>query len=270
MPYNPSMAIDIDAIVKSKAGKKKIPAFAVRLLKKIIHVDQINKYLVQGYEGVEFCEKCLDYLDVRIRVEGLENLDTSGNTLYTFASNHPLGGIDGISLGMALGKAFNGKIKYLVNDILMNLKGLAPICVPINKVGGQSRNLPQLIADAYNSDNQMIIFPAGKCSRKIDGVIQDVAWSKSFITKSVETHRDIVPIHYIGQNSKKFYNRDLFFKKLGIKANLTMLFLPDEMFKNMHTTFKVKIGKPIPYTHFDNSKTPLQWAQWVREEVYKI
>ena len=270
MPYNPSMAIDIDAIVKSKAGKKKIPAFAVMLLKKIIHVDQINKYLVQGYEGVEFCEKCLDYLDVRIRVEGLENLDTSGNTLYTFASNHPLGGIDGISLGMVLGKAFNGKIKYLVNDILMNLKGLAPICVPINKVGGQSRNLPQLIADAYNSDNQMIIFPAGKCSRKIDGVIQDVAWSKSFITKSVETHRDIVPIHYIGQNSKKFYNRDLFFKKLGIKANLTMLFLPDEMFKNMHTTFKVKIGKPIPYTHFDNSKTPLQWAQWVREEVYKI
>lgn len=270
MPQNPSMAIDIDAIVKSKAGKKKIPAFAVRLLKKIIHVDRINDYLVQGYEGVEFCEKCLDYLDVRIRVEGLENLDTSGNTLYTFASNHPLGGIDGISLGMVLGKAFNGKIKYLVNDILMNLKGLAPICVPINKVGGQSRNLPQLISEAYNSDNQMIIFPAGKCSRKIDGVIQDVAWSKSFITKSVETHRDIVPIHYIGQNSKKFYNRDLFFKKLGIKANLTMLFLPDEMFKNMHTTFKVKIGKPIPYTHFDNSKTPLQWAQWVREEVYKI
>ena len=116
----------------------------------------------------------------------------------------------------------------------------------------------------------MIIFPAGKCSRKMDGIIQDVPWSKSFITKSVETKRDIVPIHFIGQNSKKFYNRDLFFKKIGIKANLTMLFLPDEMFKNRHTTFKVKIGKPIPYTFFDSSKSAQQWAQWVREEAYKI
>ncbi len=264
------MAIDLNAIVKSKAGNKKIPAFAIKLLGKILHLDLINKYLVQGYEGVEFCDKCLDYLDVKLEVEGLENIDTSGNTRYTFASNHPLGGIDGISLGMVLGKAFDGKVKYLVNDILMNLKGLAPICVPINKVGGQSRDLPRLISEAYESENQMIIFPAGKCSRKIDGIIQDVPWSKSFITKSVETKRDIVPIHFIGQNSKKFYNRDLFFKKIGIKANLTMLFLPDEMFKNRHTTFKVKIGKPIPYTFFDSSKSALQWAQWVREEAYKI
>ncbi|MBQ1904929.1 MAG: 1-acyl-sn-glycerol-3-phosphate acyltransferase [Bacteroidales bacterium] len=270
MSENQSMAIDLNAIVKSKAGKKKIPAFAIKLLGKILHLDLINKYLVQGYEGVEFCDKCLDYLDVKLEVEGLENIDTSGNTRYTFASNHPLGGIDGISLGMVLGKAFDGKVKYLVNDILMNLKGLAPICVPINKVGGQSRDLPRLISEAYESENQMIIFPAGKCSRKIDGIIQDVPWSKSFITKSVETKRDIVPIHFIGQNSKKFYNRDLFFKKIGIKANLTMLFLPDEMFKNRHTTFKVKIGKPIPYTFFDSSKSAQQWAQWVREEAYKI
>ena len=270
MSENQSMAIDLNAIVKSKAGNKKIPAFAIKLLGKILHLDLINKYLVQGYEGVEFCDKCLDYLDVKLEVEGLENIDTSGNTRYTFASNHPFGGIDGISLGMVLGKAFDGKVKYLVNDILMNLKGLAPICVPINKVGGQSRDLPRLISEAYESENQMIIFPAGKCSRKIDGIIQDVPWSKSFITKSVETKRDIVPIHFIGQNSKKFYNRDLFFKKIGIKANLTMLFLPDEMFKNRHTTFKVKIGKPIPYTFFDSSKSAQQWAQWVREEAYKI
>ncbi|MBQ9878750.1 MAG: 1-acyl-sn-glycerol-3-phosphate acyltransferase [Bacteroidales bacterium] len=270
MSENQSMAIDLDAIVKSKAGNKKIPAFAISLLKRIIHLDKINAFLVQGYEGVEFCEKTLDYIDVKVNVEGLENLDTSGNTLYTFASNHPLGGIDGVTLGMVLGKAFDGKVKYLVNDILMNLKGLAPICVPINKVGGQSRNLPRLISEAYESDNQMIVFPAGKCSRKIDGVIQDVAWSKSFITKSVETKRDIVPVHFIGQNSKKFYNRDIFFKKIGIKANLTMLFLPDEMFKAQGSTYTVKFGKPIPYSHFDSSRSAQQWAQWVREEAYKI
>lgn len=270
MSEDKSMAIDLDAIIKAKLPDRKIPRFVVNLLKKIVHIDFLNEFLERGYSGVEFCRECLGYLDVKVEVEGLENLDTSGNSRYTFASNHPLGGIDGVTLGAVLGEAFDGKVKYLVNDLLMNLKGLAPICVPINKTGGQSRNLLALITEAYTSDNQMIIFPAGKCSRKIDGVIQDIPWSKSFISKSVETCRDIVPIHFIGRNSERFYRRDKFFKAIGIKANLTMLFLPDELYRGRHQTFRVIIGKPVPYSEFDSSRTPYQWAQVVREQAYKL
>ena len=269
MYKHPEYAIDVEKIVASRA-KGKVPRFLVNGLKKLVHQDFLNVYLTEGYEGVEFCEKCLEYLDVTLEVEGLERLDTSGASRYTFVSNHPLGGIDGVALGGLLGRAFDGKVKYLVNDLLMNLKGLAPLCVPINKIGGQSRNLPALINEAFASDDQMILFPAGSCSRKIDGKIQDRPWSKAFVTKSVQTGRQVVPIHFIGRNSNRFYNVDRICKALGIKANLAMLFLPDELYRNCHSRFKVIIGEPFPEGTFDDSKNAYDWAQWVRERVYEL
>ena len=269
MSKHPEYAVDVEKIVASRA-KGKVPRFLVNALKKLVHQDFLNEYLTEGYEGVEFCEKCLEYLNVTLEVQGLERLDTSGATRYTFVSNHPLGGIDGVALGGVLGRAFDGKVKYLVNDLLMNLKGLAPLCVPINKIGGQSRNLPALINEAFASDDQMILFPAGSCSRKIDGKIQDRPWSKAFVTKSVQTGRRVVPIHFIGRNSDRFYNVDKICKTLGIKANLAMLFLPDELYRNQHSRFKVIVGEPFPEGTFDDSKSAYDWAQWVRERVYEL
>lgn len=270
MAYTPDRAIEIDKIVAARAKGRKIPRFLLNWMKKLIHQDMINSYLVQGYDGVEFCEKCLEYLDVKVDVKGLENIDTSGNTKYTFVSNHPLGGIDGVTLGMVIGKPFGGNIRYLVNDFLMNLKGLAPLCVPVNKVGGQSRDLARLVDEAFRSENQMLIFPAGKCSRRIDGKIQDPAWTKTFVVKSVATGRQVVPVHFLGRNSNRFYMVDKICKLLHIKFNLAMALLPDEMMRNMHGTFRIVIGKPVPAETFDDSRTPLEWAKWVRKKVYEL
>ena len=268
---DPSLRIDLEKIVNGRGGKGRVPAFVINWGKKFIHQDLINSFLEQGYEGVEFCEKCMEALDVRINVEGMENLDGFGDDArFTFASNHPLGGIDGVALGMVFGKRFDGKIKYLVNDLLMNIKGLAPLCVPVNKLGGQARNLPVLIDEAFGSENQMIMFPAGKCSRKIDGIIQDPEWGKSFITKSVKTGRYVVPVHFIGQNSKRFYRVDKICKLLKIKFNIPMLFLPDEMVRGMHGSYTIKIGTPVPPDRFDSSKSGKEWAAWFRDLVYGI
>lgn len=265
--YKPEYAVDIEKMFASKGGH--IPKFAVSWLKKFFHLDFINSYLVQGREGVDFCTGTLEYLDVKLDVRGLENVPADG-TLYTFVSNHPLGGIDGVALGSIVGRQFGGKVRYLVNDLLMNIKGLAPICVPVNKLGGQARNLPQLINEAFHSDNHMILFPAGLCSRRIDGKIQDLPWGKAFINKSVETQRAVVPVHFVANNSKRFYRIAAWCKRIGLKFNLAMAFLPDEMYRGRHGTFTVIFGKPINYTTFDKSRTPYGWAQWVREEVYKL
>lgn len=266
-----SAAIDLEKIVNARAGKGRIPGFIINWGKKFVHQDFINGYLSQGYEGVDFCENCMKYLDVRINVEGMENLDGfDDDARFTFVSNHPLGGIDGITLGMVIGRRFNGRIKYLVNDLLMNIKGLAPMCVPINKIGGQSRNLPRLIDEAFRSDDQMIMFPAGLCSRRIDGKIQDLPWGKAFINKSIQTGRHVVPVHFIGHNSKRFYRVANLCKLLKLKFNFAMLFLPDEMYKGQHGTYTVKIGKPVPATSFDSSRSAYEWAQWVRNQVYSI
>lgn len=267
MSNKPDFAINVEEIFESKGIH--LPKFVLAFIRRFFHLDYLNEFFVQGFEGVEFCTKSLEHLGIGLDVSGLENVPDDG-TLYTFVSNHPLGGIDGIALGSIVGENFGGKVRYLVNDFLMLIKGLAPICVPINKVGGQSRNLPKLIDDAFKSDNHMIVFPAGICSRKIDGQIQDLPWSKAFVNKSRQTGRSIVPVHFIAQNSKRFYRFANFQKKIGLKVNLAMAFLPDEMYRQRNKNFKVIIGKPYPSSFFDESKSASEWAQWVREEVYKL
>lgn len=272
MPDNTLTLIDLDKVVRERAGSKAkfIPGFLIEWLKRIVHQDFINEYLKQGYVGVDFCEHCLEYLDVKVEVEGLEHI-ADDSRKYTFVSNHPLGAIDGVTLGMVLGRRFGGNIKYLVNDLLMNLEGLAPLCVPINKLGKQARNFPQMVEEAFRSGNQMIMFPAGICSRRMkDGRICDLPWSKTFVSKSVATQRDVVPIHFIGRNSDRFYSIAEWCKRLHLKFNLAMLFLPDEMYRSQHGSYKVIIGEPIPWTAFDKSKTAYQWAQAVKEKVYTL
>ncbi len=263
--------LDLEQIIRSRAGKKAkyIPRFLIEGFKKLAHQDFINGYLKEGHMGVEFCENCLKYLNVNVEVEGMENLPDDSSR-YTFVSNHPLGAIDGVTLGMVLGKHYNGNIKYLMNDLLMNLKGLQPLGIPVNKLGGQARNLPKLIDESFRSDSHMLLFPAGLCSRKIDGKIQDIQWGKAFVTKSIQTGRDIVPIRFEGRNSDRFYNIAKWCKRLGLKFNAAMLFLPDEMYRSRGGSYRVIIGKPIPHESLDKSRTPHEWAQEIRNKVYEL
>ena len=263
--------LELDKVIESKAGKKAryIPKFIIRWFKKFIHLDFINEYLKEGYIGVEFCENTLEYLGVELEVHGLEELPKDGRK-YTFVSNHPLGAIDGVTLGALIGRAYDGKVKYLLNDLLMNLRGMAPLGIPINKLGGQARNLPRLISEAFHSDNQMLVFPAGLCSRKIDGKITDLPWSKAFIKMSRDTDRDIIPIHFEGENSKRFYRIANLQKKLGLKFNIAMMLLPDEMYRSTGRKYKITFGKPIPVSSLDKSKSDYEWAQEIRAKAYEL
>ena len=267
--------IDIDNILESKIGarKKYVPRPLVAWLKHIVHQDEVNEFLwrTRGITGVEWLEECVKYLDMTLEVTGSENLPRKDDgRLYTFVSNHPLGGQDGVALGAIIGKHYDGRFRYLVNDLLMNLPGLAPLCIPINKTGSQSRSFPAMVEQGFRSDNHILMFPAGICSRRHGGVIRDIDWKKTFISKSVEYRRDVVPIHFGGRNSDFFYRLANFSDKYVKKVNIAMLFLADEMYKNVHKTFRVAIGKPIPWQTFDKSRTPAQWAQYVKDIVYEL
>lgn len=267
--------VDIEKVLRSKMGDKArwIPRFAVKWLKHIAHEDQVNEFLWQARDlkGTPWLVACLNYLGVKIEVEGMDNLPKKDDKrLYTFVSNHPLGGIDGVALGSVLGRQYDDRFRYLVNDLLMNLPGLAPLCIPINKTGHQSRNFPAMVEAGFKGDTHILMFPAGLCSRKRNGVIRDLDWKKTFITKSVETQRDVVPIHFEGHNSNFFYRLSNISDRYVKKVNIAMLFLADEMFKNTGNTFRIRIGKPIPWQTFDKSKSPMEWAQYVKDLVYHI
>lgn len=266
--------IDIDKILKDKMGVKAkyVPGFLVNWLKRVVHQDQVNAFLWESRDktGTEWLEACVTYLDMTLEVRGRENLpDPNDGRLYTFVSNHPLGGEDGVALGAIIGRHYDSRFRYLVNDLLMNLPGLAPLCIPINKTGNQARNFPQMVEAGFQSDNHMLMFPAGLCSRRKKGIIRDLPWKKTFISKSVQYQRDVVPIHFSGQNSSFFYRLANFSDRF-LPFNLAMIFLVDEMYKNVHKSFTVTIGKPIPWQTFDKTKSPMEWAKFVQDKVYNL
>ncbi len=266
-----SLQIDIRKVLYSKAPSiaPQIPNFMVNYLIRIIHQDEINDILsrYRGVEGVDFMRALIREFDLTLDIVGEENLPKGGR--YIFVSNHPLGGMDGICLSAYLGERYDQKIRYLVNDLLLFIPNLKNIFVPINKHGAQSRDNARLIEETFQSDNQVITFPAGLCSRKNGKRIEDLDWKKSFIQKAISYQRDIVPIYFEGHNSNFFYRLANLRKKLGFKMNFEMVYLPDEMFRNKHQTFRIHFLKPISWHTFDQSRTPTAWAQWVKEQVYK-
>lgn len=267
--------IDIDKILRGKMGSKAkyVPSLLVSWLKRIVHEDEVNKYLWESrnLSGTEWLTECVRYLKMNIQLVGLENLpDKNDGKLYTFVSNHPLGGQDGVALGAIIGQHYDGKFRYLVNDLLLNLPGLKPVSIGINKTGKQGRDFPRMVEAGFQSDNHMLMFPAGLNSRKRDdGSIHDIPWKKTFITKSIEYHRDVVPIHFGGRNSERFY-RIARFSDRYLPFNLAMLLLVDEMYKNVGKDFRIAFGKPIPWQTFDKTKTPKQWAEYVEDRVYEL
>ena len=267
-----SKKLDVDAVLRSKAKKhyNKIPKVAINYLKRKVHQDELN-HIIDIYQdeyGSDFMNACIEYFNLTLHINGEENIPDNGK--YIFVSNHPLGGLDGICLAAVLGEKYNKKIKYLVNDILLNIENLETIFVPVNKHGGQAKDSVKAMNDAYASDNQIITFPAGLCSRKQKGRIKDLQWTKSFVVKAREYERDIIPVHFKGRNSHFFYNLSNLRKNLGIKLNVEMLYLADEMMKKKNAEFTITFGKPIPWRSLNRSKTPLQWAQSTKEIVYNL
>lgn len=264
--------IDVKQILTQKAPSisRKIPGFIVNYLIRTIHQDELNDILTRYHDkdGVAFMQELIGYFDLTLKLVNEQHIPSEGR--HIFASNHPLGGLDGICLSAVIGAHYNGHIRYLVNDLLLYLSNLRSIFVPVNKHGAQGKKNAQLIEEAYASDNQIITFPAGLCSRKLNGKIQDSEWKKSFIQKAVECERDVVPVYFEGRNSNFFYNLTNLRKSLGIKMNYEMIYLPDEMFHCKYKTFSIHFGKPIPWQTFDASRKPAEWAEWVRDIVYNI
>ena len=265
------LKIDVGEVLRSKNPTlaKAVPAFMINYLKKIIHQDDINEILEKfGHlRDAEFIGPTLDFMHIKYRVFGRENIPASGR--FFFVSNHPLGGLDGLVFMNELSKHFSD-IKFPVNDLLMNLRNLSGIFLPINKHGGQAKDAIRQLEETYASDSQILYFPAGLCSRKKHGIIRDLKWHKSFISKAIQHKRDIIPCFFSGRNSEFFYNLANLRTGLGISSNIEMLYLPDEMFSQEGKQISLAFGKPIPWDIFDKTRTPSEWAEWVKTKSYEL
>jgi putative hemolysin len=263
--------VNIDEVIRGKSERlhRWLPHFAVNYLKRIVHQEEVNDILrrYHGKSGIDFSNGLMDEFNVQFEVHNEEKIPQQTNLII--ASNHPLGGFDGLAL-ISLISRYHKNIKFPVNDLLMNVPNLRDIFIPINTTGSKSIQLARQFEEAFASENVILYFPAGLCSRKINGKIQDLPWKKTFVSKAKEFKRDILPLYFEGKNSNFFYNLANIRKKIGIKANIEMLYLCDELFRQKNSTYKIYVGDLIPYSQLDAKKTDYQWAQEIRENVNSL
>jgi 1-acyl-sn-glycerol-3-phosphate acyltransferase len=263
--------INIRMVFASKNPKvaRLIPGFVYRYLQRIVHQDETNRFLYDHRDqfGLDFVNAVIRYFNLKITVHGMEHIPPTGKV--TVVSNHPLGGLDGLAVIQTLGKV-RPDITTVVNDLIMFLPNLRPLCVPVNKHGNSAAYITQL-NETFAAENIIPIFPAGLCSRKqSDGVIHDLEWKSTFIIQAKRNQRLVLPVHFSGRNSNFFYNLARLRKRLGIKTNIEMFYLPNEMFKQRNNEVVITIGEPITPETFDKTKKPLEWAQWVKDRVYEL
>ena len=261
-----SNKIDIEQVLASKNIKPK--RWIVRLLNRILHVDDINDTLdaCGDKEGVEFAKAAMDYLDITVELKNAERIPKDGNPIIV--ANHPLGGPDGMALIAAVGKV-RSDIVFPVNDFLMHIDQLKPVFVPIDKVHG-NRNTSAGINKAFAEQNMLLYFPAGLCSRRIKGKIVDLEWKPTVVKKAIQHHRDLIPVHIEARNRRRFYTIANWRKRLGIKFNFEMALLPGEMFAQRGKTFTMTVGEPIPWQTLDDGTPTKVWAQRLHDKIYTI
>ncbi len=262
--------IDVAKLIVDKNPKlaRLLPSFIISYLKRIVHQEEMNTIIYENRNkfGAAFAEAILTGFGVKVRSVDLENIPKSGR--FLIASNHPLGGPDGLALMQEVGKVHKDFL-FPVNDLLMNLANLKPVFIPVNKHGSNAANI-RLFNETFASDYLLLYFPAGLVSRKQKGKIIDLDWKKTFLSKAIKYKRDIIPVHIDGRNTNFFYNLANLRKKLGINANIEMLYLVDEAFKHKDKIIRITFGKPIPYTIFDKRHSFAGWSALLKEHVYAL
>ena len=273
MPQSKPIRIDLQEIISRRLGSKsrRVPRFLIRALERIVCQDKLNSLLENNFplRGADFCDGVLCDLDVHLNVVGEENMPR--NPRIIIAANHPLGGLDGMSMISWASRLYGKPIHFVVNDLLMAVEPLTDCFVPVNKHGRQNRNTSQSLDCILQGDEPVIVYPAGLCSRLLDnGEIADLAWNKMFITKAIESRRDVVPVHFEGHNSSLFYRVARWRRRLGIKFNIEMILLPREVFRASGSTFTRRCGKPIDWQALRGGSEAAAQAAEVRAAVYSL
>lgn len=249
-----------------------IPRGLVRWLERTVCQDELNRLLRDNFprRDADFCRGVLDDLGVTVNFHNLDNLPPKEQTRVLFVSNHPLGGLDGMALIDFVRTYYGVAPRFIVNDLLNAVEPLSDTFIPVNKHGAQSREAILRLDEAFASDAPLLMFPAGLVSRRgKKGVVADLEWQKMFVAKARQSGRDIIPLHFYGENSSFFYKFAKFRRRIGLKFNIEMIYLPREVFRSRGKTFDVVVGKPIPHASLDDMP-PARKAQQIRQMVYAL
>ncbi len=263
--------IDIEKVIRNSKSKfvRSLPIFIIRGIERLVRQDEMNGVIHRNRHksGVPFVNDVLKDWNVNVVVKGGENISDNGR--YVFVANHPVGGMDALAFLSTIFSFFPNVISPS-NQLFKYIPQLQPVILGVNVFGTNTKDTVEKFNQLFESDSQVMIFPAGLVSRKNKGVISDLTWQKTFITKSIQFKRDIIPVHISGRNSALFYSVSNLRKLLGIKLSLEIILLPREMHKQRDSSITLTIGKAISYESFTTEMTHSEWAQKIKSIVYSL
>jgi len=263
--------IDLDNLIREKNPRlnRLLPRFIVRYLKKTIHQEEVNKVLHdnKGADGFTFSLNVLERYNISVETQGIENVPQDGGAI--FVCNHPLGGMDALAIIKEV-HPIRPDMKFVVNDLLLHLPNLKDLFVGVNKHGTNTKDSLAELNELFASDRAIFVFPAGLVSRRKRGKVEDLEWKKTFVTRAKKYKKPVIPVFLDGELSNFFYRLSNIRSGVRIKANIEMLYLVDELFRQKGKTLPLKFGKPISYETFDRSKKDIEWAAWVKSKTYAL
>lgn len=282
MAENNVIKIDLDEVLSQRLPRisKFIPRFAVGWMKRTICQHELNRLLKEnaGLEGADFCRGVLKSLNISLKARFEDRLPSPSKRRVLYVSNHPLGGLDGMALIDYVQRRHGGQVYFVVNDLLSAVKPLENVFLPVNKFGKQNREAVKAVDDAFAGDDPIIMFPAGLVSRlrrdpNLNGqkkMVSDLTWNKMFVNKAHHYQRDIIPLHFSGENSRHFYRMANLRRRLGLKFNFEMIYLPGEMFKMVNSALSISFGNMIPWSTLTPGAQAAECAALIRKQIYLL
>ncbi|MES9843084.1 MAG: lysophospholipid acyltransferase family protein [Candidatus Sedimenticola sp. PURPLELP] len=239
----------------------------VNFLRLLFHEKETNRFLEenQGLEGLDFIEKVLEYFDLDYTVSSndLENIPPVGRVVII--ANHPLGALDALALIQMVSRV-RRDVKVVANDMLASLPPLKELILPVDNLGGGSRKSDiRRILDSLQSEEALVVFPAGEVSRLRPSGVRDGRWKQGFLQFARRTDSPILPVLVEARNSALFYSVSMLYKPLSA------LLLVGEMFRQRENVIGFRIGELIPARHFDQKGVrPKVQARLLRKHLYRL
>ena len=256
--------LDLKDILRQHTGYA-VPRALLRPLECLLHIEELNDIISagRGLAPQPFLQYVFRRFDVSCEVHYTVRID---DDRYIFVANHPFGALDGMLLADMLLRRWRD-VGVVVNDMLSHIAPLGELWIPVNKFGRQ--HSARLYHDSLcSATKQILTFPAGLCSRWRDGRVEDLAWQTRFVKDAERYDRRVVPIFVAGELSQRFYNIYRLRRALRISANVELLLLVDELFRQRGSRVPIVVGQPIDVLQMAGSAAAR--CEAIRQQVYDL
>jgi putative hemolysin len=192
--------------------------------------------------GAEALEEVSRILHLKLEAIRAERIPRTGRCVIVV--NHPTGIADGVAVYDLLKTIRPDAIFFANADALRVCPGFADNLIPVEwvleKRTLEKTKLTLRAANAaFEAERAVVIFPAGRLARRIDGEIQDPPWEPSAVSLARRHKAPVVPINVQGPYPVLFHTFNRFSKEL---RDITLF---HELLNKAGQTYRLTIGEPI-------------------------